>query len=405
MKKILIINTTYSRGGAAKVAREIFEHISISRKYNVYFTCGRKEKTKNEKIFSFGNKIEFYLHAFLVRSLGIEGYGSYFSTRKLINFIKKEKFDLIHLHNLHGYYLNFFTLVDFLKSSKIPVIWTFHDEWPINPLSAYSYGCSHCKTGKGKCVNNYTYPKTYNKMFLNLMFQRKRKAFASLEKLTIACPSSWLKERVKDSYLKNFNAIVVPNGVDVNLFKPVDNKKELREKYDLPVNKKIVFFSAVGFKEKRKGINHVIEISRLLKNKNVLFLGAGKGNIPNAENIYNFGYVSDKKTMADLYALSDIYIFPSLAEIMPLSVLEAMASGLPVVGFEIGPMKELISRKEGILTQVNDSESLAESIKEILENNDLKEKMSFNTREKVVNRFSLNKMIKEYESIYNNTNI
>ncbi len=403
VKKVLIINTTYSKGGAARIAREIFEHTAISKKYNIYFACGRKENNENKKIFHFGNKVETYIHAFLVRFLGIEGYGSYFSTKKLINFIKKEKFDLIHLHNLHGYYLNFFTLISFLETIDVPVVWTLHDEWLITPLSAYSYDCPHCKTGRGKCTNNHTYPKTYNKTFLKLMFLKKQKSFATLKKLTLICPSKYLAERIKNSYLNKFNIITIHNGVEIEIFKPTENKKELREKYNLPIDKKIVFFSAAEFKEKRKGVNHIIKASHSLKNENILFLGAGKGNIPKAENIHNFGYVSDKKTMADLYALSDIYIFPSLAEIMPLSVLEAMSSGVPVVGFEIDAMRELVSKKEGILTQINNSDSLIKSIQKILDNDNLRKEMSFNARERVVNSLSLDKMIKEYESIYNNT--
>lgn len=112
MKKILILNTTFAKGGAAKVAHTLFSEFKDV--FDIHFAYGRGQKVDNEKTFYFGNKIEFLIHAFLVRFLGIEGYGTYFSTRKLIKYIKKEKFDIINIHNLHGYYINFFQLFFFL---------------------------------------------------------------------------------------------------------------------------------------------------------------------------------------------------------------------------------------------------------------------------------------------------
>ena len=403
MKKILIINTTFDKGGAARIAYEIFKLLTDRKETMAYFAYGRGLKINRNGLFKFGFNLEVYLHAFFVRFLGVEGFGTYFSTQKLINFMKKEKFDLIHLHNLHGYYLNFFRLINFLKSQKIPLIWTLHDEWTTTSLLAHSMDCVHCKTGKGKCINAYTYPKTYNKLFLNFMLKRKQKYFGGLEKLTIVCPSKWLTERVRESYLSKFNIVTIYNGVDVNLFKPSENKKGLREKYNLPIDKKIVLFSASGFKEKRKGIDYVIKTAERLENNNVLFLGVGGGQIPQRNNIHNFGYVSDRKTMSELCALSDLYIFPSFAEIMPLAPLEAMASGLPVIAFRIGPMKEIITENEGVLVNIGDSKALTQAVKLILANDKLREEMAYNARERVVNNFSLKKMLKNYENLYHNT--
>ena len=120
MKKVLIINTTLNKGGAARVAYDIFEN--LNSEFEIFFAYGRGAKNAGAKTFYFGNKLELLIHIFLVRFLGLEGYGSYFSTRKLIKFIKKENFDLINLHNLHGYYLNFFKLLNFLKKLDVPII-------------------------------------------------------------------------------------------------------------------------------------------------------------------------------------------------------------------------------------------------------------------------------------------
>lgn len=174
MKKILHINTVYTGGGAAQVARDIFA-FSREHEYEAYFAYGRGEKSHDKNTFKFGNSFENFLHLVLVRFLGLEGFGTYFSTKKLIRFIQKEKFNLIHLHNLHGYYLNFFDLFAFLKTAGIPIIWTFQDEWPLTWLPAHSMGCAHCKGDAGKCSTTYPYPKTYCTLFRGYMLKRKKK--------------------------------------------------------------------------------------------------------------------------------------------------------------------------------------------------------------------------------------
>jgi glycosyltransferase involved in cell wall biosynthesis len=305
------------------------------------------------------------------------------------------------LHNLHGYYLDFFKLIEFIGKQGVPVIWTLHDEWPITSLLAHSMNCSHCKTGKGKCINTYTYPKTYNKIFLNFTLKKKQKYFSSLEKLTIVCPSKWLAERIKESYLNKSNIVTIYNGIDLNLFKPLTNKEELRKKYNLPVNKKIILFSASNFREKGKGIDYIIKIIERLKKDDISFLIIGNNQIVQKDNIYNFGYIPSQEKMNELYALSDLYIFPSLAETMPLAPLEAMASGLPVVTFNIGPMKEIVTEKEGALVRVGDIEALISATKLILDDDEKRKKISDNARKKIVDNFSLEKMLENYENLYN----
>lgn len=400
MKKVLIIHTVYSGGGAAKVAKHVFEFMSKDDNFDAYFAYGRGARNNNKKIFKFGFILENYIHMFLVRFLGIEGFGSYFSTRKLIRFIKKEKFDLIHIHNLHGYYLNFFDLVNFLGESGISVVWTLHDEWPITWMPAHSMGCSHCKTLLGECTNSYKYPKTYNKIFARSMLNKKRETFSKKWKPAIICPSDWLKKEIEDSYLKDNKIISIHNGVDTDVFKPLVNKEELKKKYNIPLDKQIVLFSISKINDINKGYIYITETIKKIKDNNIYFVGVGDINIKGNEKIGVIGYVSEEKSLAEVYNLADVLIYTSLVETMPLTVIESMSSGLPVVAFNIPGVQELTDKDCGFLVEAGDINGLVTDLESLAKKKEDRENMGIKAREKAVNYLSLNKTLSEYKNLY-----
>ena len=398
MKKVLIINTTLKKGGAARVAYDLFENLKSD--FDISFAYGRGGKDSNPKTFYFGNKLEMFIHIFLVRFLGLEGYGTYFSTRKLINFIKKEKFDLVNLHNLHGYYLNFFLLLDFLKKSNIRVIYSVHDEWPITWLPAHSLGCEHCKTGLGKCQNAYKYPRNYFPLFLKYMLKKKKEMFSDNLKMSVICPSVWLKQNIENSFLNKFKVNVISNGIDTDIFKPALNKESLRLKYNLPLDKKIVVFSASNLNDKSKGIDFIIKSAEILKDKNFLFLALGNGKVENHSNIKTTGYIYDKNKLSDMYTLSDIFCFASSAETFLLSAAEALSCGVPVVGFDIPVVRELVNDSVGILTK-NDSTSLAGALESLSLNKNKISEMGQASRKLIVENYSEEIFLKRYLDMYN----
>ncbi len=399
MKKVLILNTTLNKGGAARVAHDLYE--SLGSDFEMFFAYGRGKKDSDSKTFYFGNRLEMFIHIFLVRFLGIEGFGSYFSTKKLIGFIKKEKFDLIHMHNLHGYCLDFFTLIHFLKQNKISVVWTLHDEWAVSPLSAYRLGCNHCTTGTGKCLNKNNYPKTYFPLMEKRMLNQKKKVFTHNWNPSLVCPSEWLGNQIRQSYLQNLHINVVNNGIDTNLFKPSTDKQLLRAKYNLPLDKRIILFIAANFEDKRKGVSYIVEAAEILQDKNYLFIGLGKGNLQESINIKNLGYVNDKIKLAEIYSLSDVFCFTSTAETFLLTVAEAFSCGIPVLGFDIPVVRELVRNGAGILTTENTSQSLAKEINTLLDNNSKLLEMGQNGRKLIEDNYSKEKFKAGYLKVYN----
>ncbi len=399
MKKILFVNTKFEGGGASMVAKGLFSHFN-TQSFETYFAYGRGSESSDEKTFKFGNIIEAFVHLFLVRFFGIEGFGCYFSTRKLINYIKKEKFDIVHLHNLHGYYLNIYYFIDFLNKSNIKVVWTLHDEWVLTWLPAHSMSCSHCQTGEGKCVNSYTYPKTYNRFFLKFLLRKKQKAFESLKNLVIICPAQWLADKVRNSYLNGKNVRVIGNGVDINLFKPAVDKSKLRMKYNLSVDEKIVLFSANNFNDINKGTNYILEVAELLIDQRCLFLGLGTGKIIEKKNVKTFGYIGEQEKMAEILSIWDLYCFTSKVETNPLSVLESLSCGLPVIAFDILALREIINENTGEVVPFGDSEQLAKKISLNLNSEERLKEMSKSARDFIVEKFSEEKLFGDYMDVY-----
>ena len=174
MKKILIINTEFLRGGTAKIARTLYHGLNKEEKVECYFAYGRGEKIEDKKIMKFSYLPEVYLHGLLTRNFGLQGYGSFFSTKNLERFISEHKFDLIHLHNIHGYYLDL-SFIDFLKKIRATVVWTLHDGWASTGRCAYLFECK-----MENRIRTLSRLKSIPKSFVdtsNFMWKKKKNTF------------------------------------------------------------------------------------------------------------------------------------------------------------------------------------------------------------------------------------
>ncbi len=396
--KILMINTEFSRGGAALVARTLHNALNETPEFSSYFAYGRGTKVNNERTFKFASQVEVYFHAFLTRIAGLHGYGSFFSSKRLERFILRENFDLIHLHNLHGYYLNL-SFVRFLGKLKIPIVWTLHDAWAITGRCAYSFDCEKWGAGCGNCPDLSYYPKTYFDSSA-FMWRKKREYFTQGWNPLIVCPSQWLADKIKESYLNKFRIEVVPNGIDTELFKPKD-KIEIREKLKLPFNKKVVLFVVNKLKEKQKGMGYLLKALKYVRVKNHLILFVGetiKADFP--KTVRQLGYISDKNLLLDIYNSADIFCTTSFDESFGLTVTESMACGLPVVGFNSGAISEQVSADCGILVEPKNIKDLAMAIDELLNNDEKRKVFGSNCRKRALKNYSVEKFTDRYIALY-----
>lgn len=229
--KILLIDVNCKYSSTGKIVYDLFQRLKEDG-HEATICYGRGELIREEGIYKFGLDWETNIHAGLARITGLNGYYSYFSTQRLIKYIDQFEPDVIHIHELHAYFVNIKPLIEYIKKKNIKTIWTFHCEYMYTGKCGHSYECTNFETGCGKCPLVHEYPKS-------LFFDRTRKMFKDKKKIledwefTIVVPSQWLADRVKRSFLKNKKILIIYNGIDTeNIFYPREIEG-LAEKYGI----------------------------------------------------------------------------------------------------------------------------------------------------------------------------
>ena len=398
--KILHINSVFSQGGAALLMRLLAKNVEQNKDIEQFFIVKENSSKNTENIFQTSRETSIFGYKKLSRILSEQGFLYRFLPLEAHFILKKSREispDIVHLHNIHGGYFQTNLLP---KLSKIaPVVWTFHDMFPITGHCAYSFECEKWKTGCGNCERLDIYP-AIKKDRTKFLWKYKNKIFNSAN-FTIVTPSLWLKKCVEESFLKNKDVRLIYNGIDLETFKKID-KSKTRKELKLPENKKIVLFSANGgVKNPFKGGDFVFQAFEKLKNRNdILFLNIGGDSGQKSENWQDYGYVSNPEIMAKLYSAADIYLFPTLAETFGMTVVEAMSCGLPIVTFKTGGVPEIVeNEKSGFVVEYKNGEMLTNALSKLLDDDDLRRKMAGNAV-LASKKFSSEQMAIDYMKLY-----
>lgn len=336
------------------------------------------------------------IHYYLGTFFGLQGYGSYISTKKLIKHLKIIKPEIIHLHNLHNCYINEKLLFSYIKNNNIKVIWTLHDCWPMTGKCPHFMmaNCDKWKNGCKECDHLSEYPEM--KMDKTSILWKKKKEEFNIDDLTLVAPSKWMQDIVKQSYLKNHDCTVIYNGIKLNTFKI--NESNFKKNNNLE-NKKIIL--GVSFIwNLNKGIDVFIELSKRLPNNYVIVLVGTNDDLdkllPN--NIISIHKTTNVDELLEIYNAADVLFNPTREEVFGLVNVEALACGTPVVAFNTGGCPEIINSIEvGSIVKSNTVEESIDRIIEVIENNKTIPK-------KCVERardFDVNNMYKSYISLYN----
>ncbi len=349
-KKLIQINTVCN-GSTGNIMRRI-QLAAQSRGYRTLSFYGRRKGFSDLPCEKFGGFINFWAHVVWNTITDRQGLLSFFSTRKMVRRLREEKPDIIHLHNLHGYYLNYPLLFDFLKKEyKGKLVWTFHDCWPVTGHCPYFVikRCEKWKTGCSKCPNKGNYPISWFMDSSSYNYDLKKAVFSHLENLTIICPSEWMREVVKESFLKETRTVVISNGIDLDLFYPRKEGEGI-EKYSLPKNKKILL-GVASIWEERKGLGVFLRLAeKLPEDYFIVLVGLNKHQMKLMHhNMIGIERTENQEELAGLYSQADIFINPSQEESFSLVTVEAMACGTPVIALDSSAVKELVNEENGIL--------------------------------------------------------
>ncbi|MHC1682799.1 MAG: glycosyltransferase [Clostridiaceae bacterium] len=366
--RILFIDVNCKQNSTGKIVYDLYN--GCNSKGNSAAICyGRGAIVDEPNILKFSSNIEIYFHAFLTRITGFTGCYSYFATRKLLKFIKLFNPDVVHIHELHAYFINIKPLINYLKKNNIKTVWTFHCEFMYTGKCGHAYECKKWKCGCGKCPDINRYPSSLLFDFTKKMHNDKKRLFKDFDNLTIITPSQWLADRVNQSFLKNKKTKVIHNGMDtVNVFKP-RACEYLKAKHSI-TNEKIVLAVAPGLLSEEKGGRYILKIAERMKNENLKFIliGVDEKDKNFGSNVITLGRTEDQIQLAQYYSLADITVLPSKKETFSLVCAESLACGTPVVGFDSGAPKEIAPQGFGVFVPYGNIDALEEAIRLSLSN-------------------------------------
>lgn len=402
--RIFQINSHYDQSGAGKIVACIHRQLK-KHGHNSMVAYGRGKITNEEGVYRIGSRIGVVVEGFATRVIGINGFTSWNATKKLVMEIDKFSPDIIHLHGLHGYYLNFKILFDYINRKNIPCVWTFHDCHAFSGNCGYHYECDKWKTGCYKCQHLRDYPTSYLFDYTKWMWNQKKKLFTRTDNKIIVSPSEWMTNDAKKSFFSKYECITINNGIDTGKIFYNRGKSQSRKKHGYNIDDKIVLGIAFGFNDHRKGAKYIIEMARYLKEEGVkvILIGWNKKNdnlIEDLPNVYTLEFTNNQHELAEYYSLADVFVLPSLAENYATVALESLACGTPVVGFNVGGTPEQLANGRGIVVEKAEQKQFNEAVMKILN-----KKSSIKSSEDIVKYINHNNsivaMTTKYEQVYN----
>lgn len=373
--KVVQINTVFATGSTGRIVLGLHNSIIESGNHSAV-AYGRitGEHRTGEDLYLVGNKADFVGHVLVNFFAGKSGFASTGNTRKLISWLDNIKPDIIHLHNLHGFYVNVELLFDYIKAHNIPVIWTLHDCWPLTGQCAhFDYaGCDKWMTGCHDCpIYRSNYPYSLFKDNSRDNYAHKMVSFCGVHNLTIVTPSNWLAGIVKQSFLKKYPVKVIPNGIDTSVFCPeATTSKSSNELNKSHVEGKRILLGVTNIWSKPKGLEYLLRLAEDLKDDpsyQIVLIGLNKLQISQIKkkhlsNVLPLMRTSSQKELVSWYQKAYALVNPTLEDTFPTTNLEALACGTPVITFNTGGSPESITSDCGIVVEKGNYEALKEAV-------------------------------------------
>ncbi len=398
MKKILQINSTCNWGSTGRIAEDIGSLV-IQEGWESYFAFGRNSLNSLSHKLQIGNKKDYYTHALLTRITDRTGYYSKGATKQFIDRLEDIKPDIIHLHNIHGYYINIELLFKYIIKHNIPVVWTLHDCWSFSGHCSY-FDYVNCYKWKNECYNcpqKGSYPASNFIDNSRRNFHNKKKLFTSVDNMTLVPVSNWLKGLVEESFLNKYPIEVIHNGIDLERFKPTEGDLKNRNN----IQGKSVILGVASEWSKRKGLNDFIELSELISSDTVIVLvGISdeiKKKLPN--NIISINRTNSIEELAQWYTTADVFINPTYEDNFPTTNLEALACGTPVITYCTGGSIEAVDDETGIIVEKGNVTGLKDAINNITSN-----KLTYNSlncRKRAETYYNKKFTFQKYIELYN----
>lgn len=339
--KVLMINVVCGIKSTGRICTDLADALQ-AQGHEVRIAYGRERVPKAyEKIaYRIGTDFDVNMHAVKARAMDGCGFGSRLATKRFLEWMERYDPDVIHLHNLHGYYINIELLFNYLRTCGKKIIWTLHDCWAFTGHAAYceAANCEKWAEGCSNCPKTHEYPNSIlDRSREN--WEKKRALMDGIPNLQIVTPSEWLAGLVRRSFLGQYPVSVIYNGIDTGVFYPTDNG--LRAELGLEDCRVILGVASVW--DSRKGLQDFLKLyDRIDRSKNrIVLVGLSQeqiGALP--EGILGIARTDSVAQMAELYSLADVFVNPTYEDNYPTTNLEAIACGTPVITYRTGGSPE-----------------------------------------------------------------
>lgn len=357
--KLLQINITANWGSTGKIAEQI-GLVAMKHGWESYVAYGRWANPSQSHLIKVGNMMHSVLHYAEQRIFDNEGLCSSGPTKGLVKQIEKIQPDIIHLHNIHDHYLNYKILFEFLQEYNHPVVWTFHDCWAFTGHCFHfvTQQCYRWKTGCYECPLRNVSPQT----LLDCSRQHwelKKKYFGGCKNLTIIPVSKWMEDFVHESFLKDCNILTIHNGIDLNVFRPMESTAKTQDVMNI--------LGVASVWSTSKGLADFIKLRRLLpENYHITLIGLSKTQIRQLpEGIVGIERTNNVEELVEYYNKADVFVNSTYEDSFPTVNLEALACGTPVITYRTGGSPEAIDERTGVVIEQCDVDGLADAIREM----------------------------------------
>ena len=348
------INTVPNGSTGGIMMKEHCELLAAGEESYAFWGRGRAGECDHEHRFATDVEVKF--DALLTRLDGKAGFHSKAATKRLLERLDEIKPDVVHLHNLHGYYVNIEMLFEWLAARDCKVEWTLHDCWAFTGHCAHftyvkcAQWKTHCAYFEGRCPQLGTYPKTYSKASCAWNFDQKKRLFNLVPagRMKLITPSQWLANLVEESFLSEYPVEVRHNTIDTNVFKPTPS--DFRERYG--IGERFMILGVASPWTERKGLGDFMRLADELDGDKyaIVLVGLSEKQIRQMpEGIIGFARTDSREELASIYTAADVFFNPTSEDNYPTVNLEAEACGTSVVTYDTGGCRETLHREDSVL--------------------------------------------------------
>lgn len=396
--KLLQINVAANWGSHGRIAEEIGLE-AMAQGWESYIAYGRYANPSKSHIVKIGDLFDHCLHGAQSLLLDRHGLASCGPTKKLIREIEQIKPDLIHLHNIHGFYLNYPILFRYLSTVDIPVVWTLHDCWAFTGHCAWPIH-GHCDRFQEQCCHCPLQSKGYPKSFLldrsRSNFKLKKRYFRSLQDLHLVTVSRWLEQQVRLSFMQDMDIRTIYNGLDTEVFRPSGTPPtSVTDGHPLVLGVCNAWYDW-------KGLDDMAALREILPDDyEVMVVGVNEDQMHRLpEGITCIRRTDSVSQLAEIYSQADVFVNPSKVESFGMTTAEALSCGTPSIVYDTSACPEVVDNLTGRVVPLGDVNALAKAVMEICSLPG-RETMRKACRERAIRLFNRQDRYKEYLQLYN----